>query len=154
MEDKYYLAIETKPNNYFPINLLDLNIASKNIDKLEELDAFTSKYSKEELINLIKEANLLEITDNMEVIVIYNEKNVIRKSPVLTKENVYNMWSYLKVNYEDKNFVNKIYNFLKNKIDSESLNKIKNTNNQDSFLKSISSLPYLVQRKLYFYLNE
>ncbi len=154
MEDKYYLAIETKPNNYFPINLLDLNIASKNIDKLEELDAFTSKYSKEELINLIKEANLLEITDNMEVIVIYNEKNVIRKSPVLTKENVYNMWSYLKVNYEDKNFVNKIYNFLKNKIDSESLNKIKNTNNQDSFLKNISSLPYLVQRKLYFYLNE
>ena len=28
MENKYYLAVEVKPKNYFPINLLDLKLAS------------------------------------------------------------------------------------------------------------------------------
>ena len=51
MEDKYYLAIETKPKNFFPINLADLNIA-KNFTtwKLEELDNFTLKFTEEEII--------------------------------------------------------------------------------------------------------
>ena len=155
MGDKYYLAIETKPKNYFPINLLDLNI-SKNFNtfKLEELDRFTLNYTKEEIIKSIKEANLLEVNEYMPLIVIYYEKNVIRKAEALTKDINFNLWEDIKKNYKDKNYLNKIYNFLNNKIDSNMLKILKSSNNLQDFLTIISNLPYITQRKLYFYLYE
>ncbi len=155
MEDKYYLAIETKPKNFFPINLADLNIA-KNFTtwKLEELDNFTLKFTEEEIIKSIREANLLDITENMAVVIIYYEKNVVRKAEVLTKEKYYDMWAYLKDNYQNKNLLNKIYNFLNNKVDSEILTKLKNNSNVNDFLNALMKLQYSVQRKLYFYLYE
>lgn len=155
MENKYYLAVETKPNNYFPVNLLDLNIA-KNFTtfKLEELDNFTLKFTQAEIRKAIKEANLLDINEHMSLVIIYYEKNVVRKTSVLTKETYYDMWTYLQNNYQDKNLLNKIFNFLKNKIDNEALTKIKNSNNINDFLMLIAQLPYLVQRKMYFYLDE
>lgn len=155
MEDKYYLAIETKPKNFFPINLADLNIAKNFITwKLEELDNFTLKFTEEEIIKSIREANLLDITENMAVVVIYYEKNVVRKAEVLTKEKYYDMWAYLKDNYQNKNLLNKIYNFLNNKVDSEILTKLKNNSNVNDFLNTLMKLQYSVQRKLYFYLYE
>ena len=45
MENKYYLAVEVKPKNYFPIDLLNLKIANSfTSTNLEELDAFTPKF--------------------------------------------------------------------------------------------------------------
>lgn len=155
MEDKYYLAVETKPNNYFPIDLLNLSISNNYTTfDLEKLDAFTSKFNTSEIINSIKEANLLDVDNTMSLVIIYSEKNVIRKIPVLTKDNFYDLWSYLKANYEDKNFLNKIYNFLNNKIDSKTLKELKEVTNKEDLLKIINRLPYKIERKLYFYLNE
>ena len=52
MENKYYLAVEVKPKNYFPINLLDLKISNHfTTTNLEELDAFTLKFSKKEIMD-------------------------------------------------------------------------------------------------------
>lgn len=155
MEDKYYLAVETKPNNYFPIDLLNLSISNfKTIESLELLDAFTSKFTEEEIMNAIIEANLLEVNKNMPIILIYNEKNVIRKVPVLTKDNYYDMWEYIKNNYQDKNFLNKLYNFLNNKVDKDLIKDLKKVEEFKELLKIINELPYKIQRKLYFYLNE
>lgn len=155
MDNKYYLAIEKAPNNYFPINLLDLNISSNfTTYKIEELDNFTLKYTKKEILNSIKEANLLNITSNMNLVIIYSEKNVIRKSAVLTKDNYYDMWEYIKKNYENKEFINKIYNFLASKINTSFLEEIKNPKNINNYLATLTLLPYFTQRKLYLYLYE
>ncbi|MBE6154948.1 MAG: hypothetical protein E7163_05230 [Firmicutes bacterium] len=155
MENKYYLAIETKPKNYFPINLLDLKIANKyNTFSLEELDKFTLKFTKQEIINSIKEANLLDVTNNMPLVVIYYEKDMVRKIDALTKDINFDMWQNIKDNFDNKNYLNKIYNFLNNKISSEELLEIKACNDLKEFFNKISYLPYLVQRKLYLYLYE
>ena len=155
MENKYYLAVEVKPKNYFPIDLLNLKIANSfTSTNLEELDAFTQKFTKKEIMDAIKEANLLEVEDTMPLVVIYYEKKNTRKMDALTKDNYYDMWQLLNANYTDKVFVNKVVNFLNNKIDIQVLNKIKNSESKNEFLSSIGSLPYIIQRKLYLYLYE
>ena len=154
MENKYYLAIETKPNNYFPLNLLDLKIFNKTSNKIEEIDSLTLKYTKKEIMEAIKEANLLEIDYDMPLVIIYVEKEKTRKVEALTKDNSFDMWNNLKENYQDKNYCNKIINFLNNKITEDTLNTLKNNKGQEMFLKIISELPYFTERKLYFYLYE
>ncbi len=154
MENKYYLAIETKPNNYFPLNLLDLKIFNKTSNKIEEIDSLTLKYTKKEIMEAIKEANLLEIDYDMPLVIIYVEKEKTRKVEALTKDNSFDMWNNLKENYQDKNYCNKIINFLNKKITEDTLNTLKNNKGQEMFLKIISELPYLTERKLYFYLYE
>ena len=154
MENKYYLAIETKPNNYFPLNLLDLKIFNKTSNKIEEIDSLTLKYTKREIMEAIKEANLLEIDYDMPLVIIYVEKEKTRKVEALTKDNSFDMWNNLKENYQDKNYCNKIINFLNKKITEDTLNTLKNNKGQEMFLKIISELPYLTERKLYFYLYE
>ena len=89
----------------------------------------------------------------MPLVVIYYEKNDIRTIPIMSKDLSFDMWKYLKNNYENKNFQNKIYNFLNNKT-SIDVAKLKQTNNVSEFLKIITDLPYIIQRKLYFYLYE
>jgi hypothetical protein len=154
MENKYYLAIETKPNNYFPLNLLDIKLFNKTPNKIEEIDSLTLKYTKREIMEAIKEANLLEIDYDMPLVIIYVEKEKTRKVEALTKDNSFDMWESLKENYQDKNYCNKIINFLNNKISDDTLNILKNNKGQEEFLKIISELPYFTERKLYFYLYE
>lgn len=153
MDNKYYLAIETKPNNYFPINLLDVKIFNGTTsDNLETLDRLTLNFTKEEIMTSIKEANLLEIDMDMPLIIIYYEKDKKRKINALTKDYSFDMWDNMSRNYDNKNYVNKIINFLTNNISEEEINKIKSVSNKQDFLLEISKLEYKVQRKLYFYL--
>ena len=149
MDNKYYLAIEVNHNNYFPINLEDIKVNVKNT--LKELDMYTKDKTKEEIMAKIQEANILDVNEQMSLVIIYYEKNEIRKIPVLTKDKSYNLASLIKNNYQDKNFVNKIYNFLNNKVDITELKKAKS---YEEFIKCLSNIDYLNQRKLYFYLNE
>ena len=154
MENKYYLAIETKPNNYFPINLLDVKIFNRTTDKIEEIDSLTLKYTKEEIIDAIKEANIIDADYSMPLVIVYIEKEKTRKVDALTKDYSFDMWQKLKDNYQDKNYCNKIINFLNNKITAEEINNMKEYKGQEQFLKIISELPYFIERKLYFYLYE
>ncbi len=153
MENKYYIAVEIKPNNYFPINLKELSIAKGfNSYDIEELDSFTLNYTEEEIKNAIIEDNLLTIDNSMSLVVIYYEKNVIRKTDVLTKDKLYDLNKYIKDNFNNKVFINKIYNFLNNKV-SEDLDILKNPLNIEEYMRVIDKLSYVVRRKLYFYLN-
>lgn len=155
MGNKYYLAVEVKPKNYFPINLLDLKIAKKFMTtNLEKLDAFTLQFTKKEILDSIKEANLLEVNDDMPLVIIYYENKNTRKIDVLTKDNNYDMWHLLEMNFSDKVFLNKVINFLHKKIEDEELKKIKNSRDAREFLKGIGALSYLMQRRLYLYLYE
>ena len=97
MENKYYLAVEVKPKNYFPINLLDLKIAKHfTTTNLEELDAFTLKFSKKALTDLHVEISLTvndiqfftspDITHGKELFFILYSKNlkkVGRNAPLI-----------------------------------------------------------------------
>lgn len=155
VENKYYLAIELRPNNYFPIQLFDLKIArGLSIHSLEELDAFTLRFTKKEIMDAVREANLLEVNDDMSLVVIYYENKNTRKMEALTKDYNYDMWGLLKENYHNKVFLNKIVNFLNKKIDASLLDRIKNSQREDDFFRSLGELSYLMQRKLYFYLYE
>ena len=155
MENKYYLAVETKPKNYFPIDLSNLSISNGFTSfQLAELDSFTLKFTKKDIMDSIKEANLLEIEDNMPLVIIYHEKEMVRKTEVLTKDIQFDLWQDIHQNFENKLYLNKIYNFLHKKIDDEDFNKLKKSLNEDVFLNEINHLPYMIQRKLYFYLYE
>lgn len=155
MENKYYLAVEVRPKNYFPINLLDLKISGGfTSTNLEELDAFTLKFTKSEIMNAVKEANLLDVNENMPLVVIYYENKYTRKIEAFTKDYNYDMWKLLNDEYGNKVFLNKIINFLNHKVDKEIVDKLKNVQDKNEFLKILGTLPYFVQRKLYFYLYE
>lgn len=154
MENKYYLAVETKPNNYFPVNLPDLSIFKVTTTNLNELDSLTLKYTKKEIMQAIEEANLLEINSNMALVVMYYEKEKTRKVKALTKDIDFDMWKNLSDNLSDKNYRNKVINFLNNLVSKEEIAKIKSAFDIKEFLVNISILPYQVIRKLYFYLYE
>ena len=155
MENKYYLAVEVKPKNYFPINLLDLKISGGfTSTNLEELDAFTLKFTKSEIMKAVKEANLLDVNDDMPLVVIYYENKYTRKIEALTKDYNYDMWKLLNDKYGDKVFLNKIINFLNHKVDEKIIEELKSVQDKINFLKILGTLPYFVQRKLYFYLYE
>ena len=154
MENKYFLAVEIKPNNYFPINLLDLKIFSYTTTNLNELDSLTLEYTKKEIMDAIRDANLLEVEDNMPLIIMYYEKEKTRKIAALTKDIEFDMWQNLNENIEDKNYRNKIINFLNNKIEKEDWNELKAAQDKTAFLRKIGVLAYPIQRKLYFYLYE
>ena len=155
MENKYYLAVEVKPKNYFPINLLDLKISGGfTSTNLEELDAFTLKFTKKQIMDAVKEANLLDVNENMPLVVIYYENKYTRKIEAFTKDYNYDMWKLLNDEYGNKVFLNKIINFLNHKVDKEIVDKLKNVQDKNEFLKILGTLPYFVQRKLYFYLYE
>ena len=155
MENKYYLAVEVRPKNYFPINLLDLKISGGfTSTNLEELDAFTLKFTKSEIMKAVKEANLLDVNDDMPLVVIYYENKYTRKIEALTKDYNYDMWKLLNDKYGDKVFLNKIINFLNHKVDEKIIEELKSVQDKINFLKILGTLPYFVQRKLYFYLYE
>ncbi len=155
MENKYYLAVEVRPKNYFPINLLDLKISGGfTSTNLEELDAFTLKFTKSEIMKAVKEANLLDVNDDMPLVVIYYENKYTRKIEALTKDYNYDMWKLLNDKYGDKVFLNKIINFLNHKVDEKIIEELKSVQDKIKFLKILGTQPYFVQRKLYFYLYE
>lgn len=155
MENKYYLAIENKPKNYFPIYLPNLKIYSApNTTKLEEIDAFTRNNEANTIKEAIKEANLLDLDYNMPLVVIYYENKSLRKIDALTKEKNYNMWELISKGYDDKVFLNKIYNFLSNKVEASILSDLKQCQNSSEFIKVLNKLPYPTIRRLYFYLYE
>ncbi len=154
MENKCFLAVEIKPKNYFPINLLDLQISpNRVITKIEELDSYTLKYTEKELKDAIKEANLLTMRDGMSLVVIYNEKSRFRKVDVMTKDLKFNLWEDIKKKY-NKIYLNKVVNFLNNKVTEKELQQIKMSSTPEELIKAINALPYFIERKLYFYLYE
>lgn len=154
MHNKYYLAVEVTPKNYFPINLVDLNLSKYPLTNLNELDAFSLKYTKDELMKIINDANVVDINEDTALVVIYYENKDIRKIPALTKDISFDMWTYLKDNYSDKQFINKVNNFLKTKIENDLFYKLNSSASLEEWIGVINNLSYDVIRKLYFYLDE
>lgn len=158
------LAIKSNVNDYYPLRQEYLDIISKtdSLTNLENIDAFTSKFTMEELIESIKRANIvaLEKIENASLVILFYENKKVRELPIYTKENI----DYIQFNVEDffldslsnKNFMNQIKNFFMSKNHTpEDLKQLMLALKNDSVLQitnAIAKLSYYSKRILKTYI--
>ncbi len=158
MEDvhNYCLAFKTKKKNPMTIEIskVDPTFANENIHSIEVIDAFTSKYSNDELMNLIRKSNTLTEEYLMGELIIIDNTTGWRYSVLLDDgfTNI-NMIEYLASNKSNKDIMNKIYNKIKNHIVSDVYNDfckqlfLEETNILVFFSK-FKNLSYLMRRDI------
>jgi hypothetical protein len=115
-------ALKLNNNSYYPLSreFIDIITEEDNLDTLEGIDNFTSKHTKEELIESLKRSNIKfsEDLENTEFIIYYydNEKN--RELKVYTSDDIdYLEFNLIEFIYHlvDKNVINQIYNYFNSK---------------------------------------
>lgn len=162
MEDthNYSLALRVPKKNpmTIEINKVDPSFEGSDINKIEVIDTFTSHYTKEEIVELIKKSNT--ITDEYlpgKLIVIDNKTGWRYKPLVNEGFNNSDMLKYLSVQLNDKNkdVLNQVYNKAKVAMDrygEETLFDLKEFFLGDismiKFLNDFRDLPYLVRRSI------
>lgn len=88
-----YLALESKPNSFTPINLFDLDLMAKlnesginihDITNLMELDFVLGHFTKQEIVTSINNSNIIpfDFDDTVPMIILSGN----HKLPLLTKE--------------------------------------------------------------------
>ena len=141
----FFLAIKRRNNDYLP---LEWNLTSlyngEDLSTLEGIDSFTSRINEAELINAILNKNMVDVDDKFkEFVIIFKEKGVVRelsdgvcfdKNADFLKKSIIHGFLYDKRN--DKQVINKIYNFLNNKNGDQPLEELKYIlNRMDTFLE-------------------
>ncbi len=152
----YYLVVEARPKEFMPI---DINIlAGTNgvyYNSIEAIDAFTKRFTIDEIRELIIENNLLPENFLNGTICIINERSFRFK--VFTKDHSLSMTDFVKDNISDKRLMNKLFNiFLKYVNEPELINQLRtyiSMQNVDGVLSVLSFLPYGVIRNIYFYIE-
>ena len=158
-EQRHFLALLRRPGDYIFIDTSKLDICGNYLIFLPDIDAFTMKFTKEEIISSIRRANIADETYlNGELVIQDNQKhNPIR---VLDKEfyNDFNIVDYLNSKLNDKNQLNNIINKFSSITKDERTNKdfkeFLRNGNIDIALNILFDLPYLMQRKFIVYLIE
>jgi hypothetical protein len=160
---RFYLVLEKRLGDYNVINIPELDIYNnEDCTTLSQIDTFTSKYTKDELISSIKRGNLVReeyLSGKLRVISEYKHN-----FGVLTKKefNVISEFPNMLIN--DKQLLNNIYNIYKSNIEKVLTDKMmidkflslfRTSLNENDFIRSmqlIEQLPYLRARSVYFYL--
>lgn len=155
-EVNYFLAFIVNKKNPMTIDIgrLDENVFDSS---LESIDAFTSNYSNEDLIELIRKNNI--VTDeylNGELCVIDQRKH---KYPVLLNDTFddFNLLEFLYKNIDDKDLMNTVYNIYREYV--KSIDEIDDMDfkaslaNHDVSLCMINilKLPYVKRRSFELY---
>ena len=118
------LALKFNNNDYYPIvsEYLDILDKDDNITTLEGIDLFTSKYTKEEIIDSIRRSNIIansEVLNNCELVITYCENKKIREYKVYTKDDIdylkFDTIDFLFRNISNKNILNRLNNYFSNK---------------------------------------
>lgn len=127
-KDSYFLAIKRRNNDYLP---LEWNLTSfynnEDMQTLDGIDSFTKKISPTELILDILEKNIVDINENfVDFVILFKEKGVIREllggacfSDGASFLNANTIYKIIYENRHDKQFINKIYNYLNKVIGNE-----------------------------------
>lgn len=146
--ESYMLILERLPGDFIPIDLTLVNEIFDN--DIKSIDHFTSFLSKDKLIKLIKDLNIVtsEYLDG-NFYIIDSKK---RKYPAIFKETFSNfsLTEFLYVNKDNKNIINTIYNIYPN-----NKSELKDAIGNGDLIKIISlikTLPYIEGRKLRLYI--
>ena len=151
------LVIEKRNNDFAYIDIADLDILeADNYSNLYNLDLITRLYSEQDIKDSITRANIVPDVD-------VNEKKLLvkygnYKLPVLTSDIVdnFNIITFVRESFDDKNMKNIIYNKLAAIVkDEKRANLYKGTLSKDSykdFLYSLQYLSYTEYREFCFYL--
>ena len=157
---KHFLALMLRPGDCVLIDISKLDIANGyNPNTLAELDTFTMCFSKSELLDSIKRANIAdERYLNGTMVIQDNQKH----NPItVIDRDFYDNFRidlFLKDKMLDKNASNMIINkfsaIVKDATLTENFKNAMRMNNLDEACNILFELPYLIQRKLIVYLIE
>ena len=152
---RYHLVLEARPRDFMPI---DINLLTKDhvhlFSSIEEIDNFTKKYSKEELMIMISDSNTVPssyLGGNLEII---NDHKY--RYPVLYKTTNFSLDEFLINNINDKKVMNKFLNiYLKmDNSHKEQMQEAIGSKDIQKILYLLFSLSYLDVRNIYTYLND
>ncbi len=160
---RFYLVLQKRLGDYNVINIPELDIyKNEEYNTLSQIDTFTSKYTKEELIESIKRGNLVReeyLSGDLRVISEYKHN-----FDILTREEFDIISEFPSMLISDKQLLNNIYNIYKSNIEKVLTDKMmidkflslfRKSLNENDFVRSmelIEQLPYLRARSVYFYL--
>lgn len=159
-EQKHFLALLDRPGDFALIDISKLDIAlGYQPNTLAELDTFTMYYSKKEIVDAIKRANIVDDRYiNGKLVIQDNQKH----NPIMVIDREFydnfRIDLFLKEKLTSKNDANKLVNKLMAITkDSEVISAFKkavNSCNLDLICDILFNLPYLEQRKYVIYLIE
>ncbi len=160
-EKKYALIFEKRIGEFLTIDIHDIDNTLINTHCLNVIDAFTKKYTEQELYDLVLGLNLITIGyNNIKVIDVNKPKS---KLPIIPKgylDDDLIIYELINNHINDKQLMNKLYQ--KYKIYS----KAYNLDNFDEFKSDLESkrkssailkiliMPYKAKRELMFYIKE
>ena len=158
-EQRHFLALLRRPGDYVFIDTSKLDICGNYLISLADIDAFTMKYSKEEVLSSRTRANIVDESYlNGKLVIQDNQKH--NPLPVIDKDfyDSFNIEEYLKSKLDDKNKLNTIINKFNSLVKDERISKdfkeyLRN-GNIDIALSILFDLPYLNIRKFIVYLLE
>ncbi len=159
-EQKHFLALMNRPGDCAYIDVSKLDIShGYNPYFIEEIDSFTKAFTKVEIVNSIKRANLVNQNYfNGKLVVQDNQKH--NPLEVIDKEfyNNFRIDLFLNEIMQDKvnlnNILNKFGSITKNKKIDEKFREVMKNNNLDLAIDILFNLPYLTFRKFLIYLLE
>jgi hypothetical protein len=126
--NKYDLVIKKDRGNYMPINISLLGFSYENLNDIMSIDMFTSRYSKEELLSAIKNANIIPneyLFGELKIAKLdLNKHKYIVDYPVLTSDylNGFNLEVYLNNNVKNKVIMNTLRSKYKDILDDKNEN--------------------------------
>lgn len=155
----YNLVFSVSKKNPMPIDIsvLDDEVFGQGI---EAIDIFTSKYTNDELMQVIRDSNILtEEYLNGELCIIDNKKH---KYPVLLKDFFleFSLYDFIASNIDDKNLMNSVYNifieYTKSDEDfnSELYKKALLKKDVSLSMSYVCIMPYIARRRFEFYCFE
>ena len=150
----YHLVLEYRPNDFMPI---DINIISNDksygFKSIEEIDSFTKKYSKEDIMIMISDSNIVPYDYLNGKLKIINDNKY--RYDVLYKTTTFSLDDFFNQNIANKQIMNKFLNiYLKsNDANAESMKKAIKKQNIYEILNLVFKLSYLDVRNIYTYLD-
>lgn len=150
----YYLILEKRPGDFMPINIAIIENNNEQYASLQAIDAFTKKYSEEEIINLIKKSNIVPDSYLEGKLFVINDRKY--RSKVLTKDIDLSLDIFLEKYIDNKQVMNKFINIYQ-KYSKEDIDIIKDAINDkriDIILQTLFLRSYEIVRNIYFYLYE
>lgn len=149
----YFLSLEKRPGDFMPLNISLLSYDNmKDYSSLENIDEFTRKYTKKELLDIIKNSNIVT-PDYLEGnLLVINDKKY--RYPLFTKDITMSLDTFFINNINDKQIMNKFINIYL-KYSSNNISLIKEAIKEkkvDIILQNLFLLSYENIRFIYFYL--